>query len=373
MLSAHGDRPDNQPEFDVVALLDTIVSNRLLILFVTASFALSAAAWSVLTHAEYQADIMVQIEDAPSGGATTSIVGDIGSLFDIKSSAVAETEILASRLVVANTVDNLHLYIEAAPKRFPVVGDFISRFNRGVTTPGLFGIGGYAWEQESVEVDCFDVPVDFEDDTFSLTLDTHGQYLLSGSDLEQPVAGRIGVKSTFSTANGPITLTVARADAQPGTRFTLVRRPRLKTINDLQNALDVQEKIKQPGVIVAKLAGGDPEALRRTLMEIGDQYAGQNIERKSADAAQSLSFLHTQLPVLKARLDAAEQRYTEMRNSSGTVDLTEEAKINLQQAAEAKAALLTLQQKRAELATRFGNAHPGMVAIDRQITELRQQ
>jgi tyrosine-protein kinase Etk/Wzc len=126
-------------------------------------------------------------------------------------------------------------------------------------------------------------------------------------------------------------------------------------------------------VIVAKLTGGDPQELRRTLEEVGNQYVRQNIERKSADAAQSLSFLHSQLPVLKARLDAAEERYTAMRNASGTVDLPEEAKISLQQSAEAKTALLMLQQKRAELATRFGSAHPGMVAMDRQIAALRQQ
>jgi tyrosine-protein kinase Etk/Wzc len=373
MMSAHGDRPDNQTEFDVVALLDTIVSNRFLILFVTLSIVSVAAAWSFLAHPLYQADIMVQIEDSPGTNTPTSIVGDIGSLFDMKSSAAAETQILASRLVVSNTVDTLHLYVDATAKRFPVVGDFVSRFNRGTAKPGVFGVGGYAWGQEKIDVSQFDVPSDFEDDKFSLTVETGGRYRFSGADLDRPMDGQIGATSTFTTAYGPIVLTVDATNAQPGTRFTLIRHSRLKTINDLQSALDVQEKVKQSGVIIAKLTGGDPEALRRTLQEIGNQYARQNIERKSADAAQSLSFLHTQLPVLKTRLDAAEERYTAMRNASGTVDLPEEAKISLQQSAEAKTALLTLQQKRAELATRFGSAHPGMVAMDRQIAALRQQ
>ncbi|HEY4353528.1 MAG TPA: Wzz/FepE/Etk N-terminal domain-containing protein, partial [Paraburkholderia sp.] len=175
MLSAHGDRPDNQPEFDVVALLDTLVSHRFLILFFTVSVALAAAAWSFLAHPLYQADIMVQIEDSPGTGAATSVVGDMGSLFDMKSSAAAETQILASRLVVANTVDALHLYVDATPKRFPVVGDFVSRFNRGTTKSGVFGFGGYAWGQEKVEVSRFDVPEDFEDDRFSLTIEAGGR------------------------------------------------------------------------------------------------------------------------------------------------------------------------------------------------------
>src|ERR1700754_1269817 len=160
MMSAHGDRPDNQTEFDVVALLDTIVSNRFLILFVTVSIASVAAAWSFLAHPLYQADIMVQIEDSPGTNTPASIVGDIGSLFDMKSSAADETQILASRLVVSNTVDTLHLYVDATAKRFPVVGDFVSRFNRGTAKPGVFGVGGYAWGQEKIDVSRFDVPVD---------------------------------------------------------------------------------------------------------------------------------------------------------------------------------------------------------------------
>ncbi|HEY3600016.1 MAG TPA: polysaccharide biosynthesis tyrosine autokinase [Paraburkholderia sp.] len=372
MLSANGENPANQHELDLVSVIDTVLSNRYTIALITVCFVLFGTAWAFLSHPQYQADILVQVEDGASGAAN-GVLGDITSLFDVKSSAAAEAQILASRLVVTRTVDALRLYIDASPKRFPVIGDFVSRFNHSVMRPGVFGIGAYAWGEESVDIARFDVPKDLEDDKFALTIEADGGYRLSGSDLDAPVSGRVGIESTFSTRYGPIQLRVTNVVALPGTRFTLIRRARLKTIGDLQSALDVQEKVKQSGVIVATLAGGDPQMLRRTLQEIADQYARQNIERKSADAAQSLSFLHAQLPELKKRLEAAEQRYTTMRNASGTVDLTEEAKLALQQSAESKTELLTLQQKRAELATRFNAAHPGMVAIDRQIDALRQQ
>jgi tyrosine-protein kinase Etk/Wzc len=373
MLSAHGEHPATQAEFDLVSVIDTIVSNRYLIICITLCFALAATAWSFLSHPQYQADIVVQVEDSSASGGTTSLVGDVGSLFDIRSTAAAEAQILASRLVITNTVDTLRLYVEAKPKRFPLIGDFISRFNRGVTAPGVFGIGGYAWGEESIDVVRFDVPQEFEDDRFTLTLEDRAHYRLTGSDLDEVAHGTIGVQAAFATRHGPVMLLVNSVDAQPGTRFTLKRHSRLRTINDLQTALDVQEKVKQSGVLVATLSGGDPQALRRTLQEIGDQYVRQNVERKSADAAQSLAFLHAQLPMVKARLETAEQRYTALRDAHGTVDLTEEAKLALQQSVEAKTALLTLQQKRADLATRFNGAHPGMVAIDRQIAALHTQ
>lgn len=376
MLSAHGEHPETQAEFDIVSVIDTLVSNRYLIACIALCFGLAATAWSFLSQPQYQADIVVQVEDSPAGAATGSVVGDVGSLFDIHATAAAEAQILASRLVITNTVDTLRLYIDATPKRFPVIGDFVSRFNRGVTAPGVFGIGGYAWGDESIDVVRFDVPQEFEDDSFTLTLGEGGRYRLAGSALDTPgnqAAGTIGTQAAFATRHGPVMLLVNGADAQPGTRFTLRRHSRLKTINDLQAALDVQEKVKQSGVLVATLTGGDPQALRRTLQEIGDQYVRQNVERKSVDAAQSLAFLHAQLPMVKGRVEEAEQRYTALRDARGTVDLNEEAKLALQQSVEAKTALLTLQQKRAELATRFNGAHPGMVAIDRQIGALRAQ
>lgn len=373
MSSTAGDHPETQDELDLVAIIDTVVSNRWSILLVTAVFALLGTAWAFLSHPQYQADILVQVEDSPDTSAATSLLGNVSSLFDVKSSAAAEAQIITSRLVVARSVDALRLYIDASPKRFPLVGEFVSRFNPGATRPGVTGIGGYAWGQESVDIARFDVPKDLEGDKFSLTLEAAGHYRLSGSDLDQPVSGRVGVESIFSTDSGPITLQVTGVDAQPGTRFTLIRNSRIGTINDLQNKLDVQEKVKQSGVIVATLRGGNPQKVSRTLEEIGAQYVRQNIERKSEDAAQSLSFLDTQLPVLKKQLQDAQQRYTTMRNQRGTVDLPEEAKLALQQGADAKTQLLMLQQKRAELATKFEAAHPDIVALDGQIGILRQQ
>ena len=239
MSSTTGDRPETQDEIDLVAVIDTVVSNRWSILLVTAVFALLGAAWAFLSHPQYQADILVQVEESPDASAATGLLGNVSSLFDVKSSAAAEAQIITSRLVVARSVDALRLYIDASPKRFPLVGEFVSRFNQGVTRAGVAGIGGYAWGQENVDVARFDVPKPLEGDKFSLTLEAAGRYRLSGSGLEQPVSGQVGVESVFSTDSGPITLQVTAVDAQPGTGFTLVRNSRIDTINDLQNKLDV--------------------------------------------------------------------------------------------------------------------------------------
>lgn len=371
MSHLESDVPDVRGELDLVGVLDVLLSYRWLILAVTLAFAILGTAYAFLAHPTYQADLMVQVEDSPDASAAKGLLGDVSSLFDVKSSAAAEAQILASRLVVSRAVDRLKSYIEVRPKRFPLIGDLVSRLSSGIRTPGLLGIGGYAWAQEGASVERFDVPRDFEGDKFWLTMERDGGWSLSGSDLDAPLRGKVGVESRFSTPAGRLTLLVTSFDAFAGTRFRLIRNSRTETIQNLQAGLDVQEKVKQSGVINATLNGDDADIVQRTLHEIGEQYVRQNIERKSADAAQSLSFLDVQMPQLKRQLEAAEDRYTEMRNRSQTVDLPEEAKLVLQQASESKTQLLLLQQKKDELSTRFNPAHPGIKAIDRQIAAMK--
>ncbi|KWH29318.1 polysaccharide biosynthesis tyrosine autokinase [Burkholderia stagnalis] len=368
------ERPhDRDAELDLAGAIDVLVSQRWLIALVTAICVGAGTLYAFLAHRQYQADIMVQVEDSGDTSAAKSVLGDVSSLFDIKSSAAAEAQILASRLVVTRAVDELRSYIVAQPKRFPVVGEFVSRFNTGITRPGVFGLGGYAWGGESVELARFDVPRSVEGERFELSMLDGGQYRLTGAALSAPVTGTIGRPETFQSADGPIAIDVVRIDARSGTRFTVVRESRAETIDALRRGLDVQEKIKQSGVIVATLRGPDPQRVQAQLQAVANHYIRQHIERKSADAAQSLTFLNAQLPVLKKQLQDAEQRYTNLRNANGTIDLDEEAKLLLQQSADATTRRLELQQKRDEMASRFAPGHPDMVALDAQIATLARE
>jgi tyrosine-protein kinase Etk/Wzc len=368
------ERPrDRDAELDLAGVIDVLVSQRWLIALATAACVGAGTLYAFLAPPQYQADILLQVEDGGDTSAAKSMLGDVSSLFDIKSSAAAEAQILASRLVVTRAVDELRSYITVQPKRFPLVGEFVSRFNTGLARPGLLGLGGYAWGEETAELARFDVPRLLEGERFELTRLDGQRYRLTGTALPSAVTGRIGRIVTFPTAAGPITIDVARIDANPATRFTLVRESRAETIDTLRRGLDVQEKIKQSGVIVATLRGPDPQRIQAQLQAVADHYVRQHIERKSADAAQSLAFLNAQLPVLKRQLQDAEQRYTNMRNANGTIDLTEEAKLILQQTADAKTRRLELQQKRDEMAARFAPGHPDMVALDAQIATLARE
>jgi tyrosine-protein kinase Etk/Wzc len=364
---------ERDDEFDFITLLDILLQNRWLIAGCAVVFMLIGGLYALIAKPIYSADISVQVEDSPDTSAAKSLVGDVSSLFEVKSTAAAEAQILGSRMVVTKAVENLLLYINAKPRYFPLIGEPIAKRNKQLSGPGLFGLGGFAWGNEKIVVKQFDVPPEIYDKEFHLISVKNNHFRISSSVLDEDLSGTVGKPLVFNTSAGPATLLVESIQARPGVRFVLSRSSELKTITDLQTALDIQEKVKQSGVVIASLQDRDPERVSRELNEIARQYIQQNIERKAADAAQSLEFLNGRLPALKRDLEESEQRYTALRNAKGTVDLTEEAKLSLGQAADAQTRMLELRQKRDELETRFNPSHPSIVALNEQIAALAAQ
>ncbi|PHP86185.1 tyrosine protein kinase [Burkholderia sp. AU18528] len=372
MTASPSREPAAESEFDLVHALDVLGGARWTIATLTAAGLGVGALYAFLAPPTYQADLMIQTDDG-GDSAAKNLLGDAASFFNVNAPASAEAQILSSRLVVTRAVDDLRSYIVAKPKRFPLIGDFVSRLNDGVVQPGLLGIGGYAWGQERANVTRFDVPRRAQGDTFSLTRIDARRYRLSGRDLPDDAIGHIGRAETFATRHGPLSIEVAGFDALPGTRFRLIRNGRADTIDALRTALDVQEKIKQSGVLVATLRGDDPAALGATLNALAQRYVEQNVERRSAEAAHSLAFLRDQLPTVKRQLEEAEQRYATLRSSGHSIDLAEEGKLALQQGADLQTRVLELQQKRDELSRRFLPSHPDMAALDAQLATLRHR
>lgn len=355
-------------QIDLISVLDVLRSARWTIASMTAACICAGALYAFVAPPAYQADVMIQT-DADS----KTLLGDAASFLNVASPASAEAQILSSRLVVSRAVEDLRAYIVAKPARVPVIGAFVARFNDGVVRPGVLGFGGYAWGQEKIDVARFDVPERAQGDTFRVVRLDETRYRLSGADMRADATGTIGREEAFDTQYGPLHIRIAGFDALPGTRFKLIRHSRTETIDALRTAIDVQEKVRQSGVLVASLRGDDPADISAMLNAVSNRYVQQNIERRSTEAAQSLAFLNERLPIVKRQLERAEDRYAELRSSTGSVDLAEEAKVALQQSADLQSRLLELQQKRDELSRRFLPTHPDVAALDSQLSTLKRQ
>ncbi|WP_413227350.1 polysaccharide biosynthesis tyrosine autokinase [Burkholderia cenocepacia] len=362
---------DLNGEPELVRYLDLVLTNRWLVAGVAAVVLAVGTAYAFLARPVYESNFLIQVED--NTASTDSLLGSVSSLFDAKMQAAAEIEILRSRMVVGHSVEQLRLYIDAEPKRFPLVGKAIAAHARGLSRPGVLGFGGYAWGTESIDVGVFDVPKAFEGERFELVVLPDGRFRLEQGDLDEPIEGQVGHLVESMQADGTFRIRVDALHARPGAAFRVVRESKLKTLQTLQKHLNVTEVRKQSNVVSVSLKGEDPDAVANILNSIGTAYVAQNIKRKSAEAEKSLAFLEQVAPQLKQGLERAEEKYNAMRRKRGTFDLGVEAQAYLQDSIATQATLLALQQKRAEASTRFAAGHPEMQALDRQIDGARQK
>ncbi len=352
--------------------LATVLDNRRLILTIAFVISLLGIGYAFLVNPVYEANLLIHVEeDSPK--EAKNILGEMGSLFEYKTAATAEMELLRSRLVVSRAIDNLRLYINVHPKYFPVFGAWLASHGKGLSTPGLFGYGGYAWGAEKMDVSVFNVPDALQNLEFIVTVESDGQYRLRQSDKNIDLKGRVGVPLNAETDKGNIELTIDQIFAKPGAQFFLTRTSRLSTIEDVQTAMIIAEQGKQSGIISATLHGDDPKVTSSILNEVGKEYVRQNAGRKTEEAEKSLAFLNKRLPELRQELEQSEGKLNQFRNSHGTIDLGEEAKLSLQQSAAAKLRKIELQQKRTELLNRFMPEHPVVKGIDSQIAEINDE
>ena len=353
---------------DLRGYLQVLFESRWLIGMMTLLAASAALLYALIAPPVYEANLMIHVEEE-SPNASKNILSEASSLFETKKAAIAEMELLRSRMVIARAVDHLQLYIDVQPSYFPLVGFWFSARGPGeLSAPGLFGHGGWVWGAERAEVAQFDVPDRLLNRTFVLTALGDQRYRFGNSD--GGAEGIVGQPLTMHAAGGDIVLKVTRLDGRAGAQFMLTRRSRLGTIERIQTGMVISEQGKQSGIIEVKLQGQDPLRIYAVLSEVGREYMRQNLARKTEEAEKSLAFLNQQLPVLKRQLDQSEEKYNQFRNSHGSVDMQEEARMSLQQAAAARNRRLDLIQKQSELLSRFTDDHPVMRGVIRQRQEV---
>jgi tyrosine-protein kinase Etk/Wzc len=347
------------------------LDNRALVACVVAASLALGTGYAFLGKPVYESNLLIQVED--SATSAKSFLGEASSLFDVKTPASAEIEIIRSRMVLGQAVDNTLYYIDSRPRYVPVIGEWLARRAHGLSTPGVFGVGGWVHGTEAVSVSRFDVPQSLEGTRFRLVAEGNNQYRLSHPDLDVELRGEIGKRLVQTIPGGEIALMVSQLDGQPGAQFELTRFSRTKTIDELREQLKLAEVGRQSGMIDAQLQDSNTRRLVRILNEIGTQYVRQNVERKAAEAQKTLGFLDAQLPQFKKQLDLSEEAFNRYRNQQGTVALDEEAKLVLAQSVDLQSKLSEANQRRVELLSRFTLEHPSVRTLDAQLAAWQQQ
>ncbi|WP_431822776.1 GNVR domain-containing protein [Burkholderia sp. F1] len=351
-----------------------LVGGRRVVVASALACVIAGTLYALCARPVYRSDILFQVEQSPTEAKPASPPGDPSSVFDLKTDASTEIEVLKSRAVMARAVDIATLAIDARPHYLPWLGWRLANGADGLSTPLP---GGYVTGTESIDVATFDVPKRFLEKRFVLTAGRDGAYTLQRAGLLGATGptwqGRVGQPLHADTPHGPIDLFVRDLAGAPGARFDLTRYAEADATEWLQKSVLIAERGKQSNLIGATLDGTDPLRDSRILNAVGVAYLAQNTQRKSAAADKLIRFMDAQLPQLKRQLEQAESRFNAFRASHGTVNTSDEGLALRQQSVDLETRVQTLQQRRQDLLTRFMPKHPAMVALDAQLADAQRE
>lgn len=367
------DHSDDDDSIDLLALLGTLIDSKWIIIGITAFFCVVGVAYALLATPIYQANALVQVEEKKGGMAALGGMGEMSEMFGGTSAAVTEIELLKSRAVLGKAVENLKLDIIVERNYFPLVGHFLSRrfqpVSAGDVASPVFGLNSYAWGGEKLDIFQLEVPKAYLGKPLTLRADGNGNYTLLNDDDETLLSGQVGEKLE---QNG-FKMQVADLQANIGGLFKITKQRRLNTILQYQDDVSANERGKESGIIALSLENEDPAMASKILDEISRLYVRQNVQRNSAEAAQSLEFLRTQLPDVRKQLEKAEGQLNAYQTSARSVDITIETKAVLDQIVALETMISELKLKQAEMEHRFTREHPAYQALMTQMGQLAGQ
>jgi tyrosine-protein kinase Etk/Wzc len=365
--SVVGTRDNERDDIDLLGIFGSLIDQKWLIGALTGAFMLTGVAYAVLSTPVYLANAVVQVEPKKNDMLGFS---DLNSMLSGQSPSVTEIGIIKSRAVIGKTVDDLHLDIDVTPNTFPVIGGFLARRYKGdgVAAP-RFGLNSYAWGGERLEIAQLNLPEALLGKKLTLIAAEQQRFQLFDDNDNLLVDGAVGEAFAQNGVEGRI----AELAANPGTRFEVVRDPRIVTILEYQDALDVSEQGKESGIIRLALASPDHAQAVKILNKVASLYVQQNVERTSAEAAQSLDFLQAQLPQVKSDLIKASDALNGYQTRGKTVNISLETQSVLEQIVGLDTRISELKLQQAELDRKFTKQHPVYRALMTQIGELTRQ
>ncbi|WP_368299506.1 polysaccharide biosynthesis tyrosine autokinase [Kluyvera sichuanensis] len=326
---------NNDDKIELNELFGVLLDNKWKIVIITAIFTCLGIIYAFMATPIYRASALIQVEQS-AGSSVLSKLSDI--MPDSKPESQTEISLINSRMVLGKTVDELALDTVVTEKHFPMIGKGLARL---LGTPD----GQIAVSRLVVPNELLDIPM-------VLKVVSPNSYELVVNDVTYP--GRIG---ELLNKNG-INLLVSEINAPVDTTFTMVKLEKLTAINNLLENLSVADLSKDSGMLQLTYKAESATDAIKILNSISNNYLQQNVGRKSEEAAKSLDFLKEQLPLVRAKLDDAENRLNQYRQKNESVDLSLEAKSVLDTTVSLETQINELTFKEAEISKLYTRDHP---------------
>ena len=316
----------------------------------------------------YSVDALVQVEE--SKGASAALLGDLSSMIDQKQPAQAEIEILKSRLVLGTVIQNLNLDLKISGTQ----NSFTDRLfaPHDYSTEYLSKSVVFKDDEKAFEVRKFIVPAAYRDKQLELHFAGNKLNIIDPKTDQTVFSGSINANNQLQTPQGLWQVSIFSQD-QFKDAYLIEKQSLPAAVDSILENYAVAEKGKMTGVLGLNYQGQDKQHITKVLNSILAAYSQQNIERRSAESAQTLKFLDEQLPDLKKQLDVAEREFNKFRQQYNTVDVTKESELYLTQSVTLETQKAELEQKVAEAGAKYTSEHPVMQQMNAQLAALNKK
>ncbi|MBU9147904.1 lipopolysaccharide biosynthesis protein [Burkholderia multivorans] len=352
--------------------LRNVLDHRRLFLAVFLGCLLLATIYAITATPVYSVDTLIKVEE--NKHSALGSLSEISNALDIQSSSVVgEIDIARSRTVVTRAMDETLAQVDVSVRNpIPLIGGFVASLLRkdrnGLVVP-LFNTPFWAWGGERVEFRKFDIPDAQIGKKLELDYLPGNRFVLRDSHGDEVLRGVVG-KPTV--ANG-YNVDVARIVARPGTEFRVRRESTQVRLDSILTKLSGAETKRQSGIMQLSLEDHDPVFAARLLNAIAAAYLDANARRRAEDAERSLAFLDRQLPVVKARLEQAEEALNTFRNAQGSIDPQGDVKLLIDQLSLVDKARLEAKLEYQDLSSKYVAGQPELAAVASKLKTLDQQ
>ncbi|MFW1883969.1 polysaccharide biosynthesis tyrosine autokinase [Acinetobacter nosocomialis] len=362
----------NEDSIDLKELFFSLIAQWKIIACCVVLSLICALLYLRITPDTYAVDAMVQVEDSKSA-ASAALLGDLSKVtggLGQKSPTDAEIEILKSRMVLGQVIQNLNLDIKIKDNQSGLIAKLITQVKSKLEYHHDAVI--YSKRDHNLAVNQLVVPEYYLDKALKLEFKDVNNFNLIYKD-QIVFTGILNKNNILNTNKGVWQVKISSQGNTKDQSYTLTKLSLITAVNQFNTIYKIAEKGKMTGVIGLSYLGQDPEHITQVLNNVLAVYHQQNIERKSLEAKQTLAFLEKQLPDLKKQLEDSEIKFNQFREKYRTVDVNAESELLLKQNIDLEKLKIELQQKQAELSAKYTNDHPLILQIDAQITEINKK
>lgn len=334
-----------ESSIDLRQLLTILYRHKLPISAAVATGFIIGGLYSMSAEPTYRADALLSIESQNNQILPQLNTGNTPQRAMNSPSAESETDLIKSRSVIGETINNLQLDWNIQPIYIPIIGATLAQINNE--------------NIPTVKIEHASIPEEFENRPFILKVVNNDSFTLTtpeGDNLE----GKIG-KPVKLPNNGEFL--ISQVLAESGQSFSITKSSHLSAMNSIRDNLSVTSQGEGSPLIKLAYTGPDRKKIELILNQIIDNYINQNKNRDVQMATSGLAFISEELPRLKQALHSAETKLNQYRTHTGSVDIPSEAQGALQSLTDIETQITGLRAEEAGMSELYTSEHPSYKSV----------